>query len=95
MNKILAFLPSWNTFLLYIGGIPTLISATLLSIMIFFTAKNKAFSYKQLKNLNKRNKELIDKENKLRELVINSPRGIQFIFRHMLGEMHYRDLIGG
>lgn len=95
MNKLLALIPTWETFLLYIGGIPSLVSGTLLAIMIFFTARNKAFSLSEYKHLRQQNKQILKKEQALRNNINSAPRGVQFIYRRIIGETNYHDLING
>lgn len=95
MKKLLMLIPSWETFLLYIGGIPTLISTAILAFMIFVGARNKAFSFKSYKTLVIGNRIMLKREDALRKKIISAPWGVRRIHRLLVGDTAYSDLMSG
>lgn len=86
-------LPSWNTFLIYIGGIPTIITTAVVTFMVFVTARNKAFSFKDLKELQFGNKILNKKEEQLSKKILSCAPGVKRLYNWYIGETNYYDLV--
>ena len=93
MKRLLNMLPGWDNFLLYIGGIPSLITGGIITFMALVTCRNKAFSPRQLNTLRKNNKLIIRKEDELRHKILNSPRWIRYLYSKWIGTFNYHDLI--
>jgi hypothetical protein len=93
MKSFLSSLPTFQTILIWIGGIPTIITGICIGIMIFFTARNKAFSLNDFKHIKHLNNRLNNQEEILRNKIINAPRGVKFMYRWYIGELNYHDLI--
>jgi hypothetical protein len=85
--------PTWEAFLLYIGGIPTLITAAVVAFMAIWTTRNKAFSLKQYNHLRASNTMLQRKELDLVHKLHRTPPFIRWVYRKWIGEINYHDLI--